>query len=77
MTKKFIIKYEKGGGARKMNAATMKACSYRGKKETATEGYAASTLLRMDKVATKKIRQAEEDIKAGRTRSLREILTDE
>ncbi|OPY58475.1 MAG: hypothetical protein A4E55_00881 [Pelotomaculum sp. PtaU1.Bin035] len=60
-----------------MDAATIKFSSgTRARRENALKSLAASLSLMMDRDVAKKIKKAEEDIKAGKTRSLRDILKD-
>lgn len=60
-----------------MDAAAVKFSSKaRARRGNALKCLAASCSLMMDRDAAKKIKKAEEDIRAGRTHSLRDILKD-
>jgi len=57
-----------------MDAAAIKTIIGRGRKGNGPEGYVASCSLKADKAAMKKIELAKNDIKAGRTHSLKDII---
>lgn len=57
-----------------MDAAAIKTSIGRGRKGDGSESYAASCSLKADRAAMRKIELAKNDTKAGRTRSLRDII---
>ncbi|MDF9407214.1 hypothetical protein L7E55_02390 [Pelotomaculum isophthalicicum JI] len=75
--KHYVVRNKKRGGTKNMDAAAVKFSSgTRARRGNALKSLAASLSLMMDRDAAKKIKQAEEDIKTGKTRSLRDILKD-
>lgn len=57
-----------------MDAAAIKTSAGRERKGDGSKSYAASCSLKADRTAMKKIELAKNDIKAGKTRSLKDII---